>query len=205
MKAGQATRAAERAKYIHVYKALPSYAMGGQRKIDAGLDLLLAYKRGCLTYLDIGCGRGEMLKIARDMGFEVAYGTEIVPELCNHYVEERAIDDLAVFPAGAYDCVSSFDVIEHVAPDDDRLLVAELGRIASKHLILTANNMPSVDPTTGNDLHINKRAYSAVEPGHDWPEKQDWDSLIREILEPAGWSVVRSDGAYVSATWHAVR
>ena len=51
----------------------------------------------------------------------------------------------------------------------------------------------SIDPTTGNQLHVNKRPYD------------EWEQLIRGILEPE-WTVERVAGKrYVSETWRAWR
>lgn len=186
-------RAAERDKYIHVYDALPDYKMGGARMADAREDLDYFRNQGAQSYLDIGCGRGEMLRYARSIGFEHVCGTEIVPELCSEGVQRLAIHELDSIPDDSFDAVSSFDVIEHVLPGDDEALVAALGRIASNYLVLTANNRPSIDPTTGNDLHINIRTYN------------EWHDLISGILRPE-WKIVRvANKRYVSATWRAYR
>jgi SAM-dependent methyltransferase len=185
-------RAGEFEKYRHVYAALPNYRMGELRMVDARADLLWSVKRHCNNYLDIGCGRGEMLDYAADVFGLEAMGTEIVPELCDGVrVRELPIHELDQFGFGAFDFVTAFDVIEHLLPGDDMTLIHQLGRIAGKCLALTANNKPSVDPTTGADLHINKRPYN------------EWDSIIRGILEPV-WTVERqTDKQYVSETWRA--
>lgn len=185
-------REAERAKYTHVYSAMPNYAMGGLRMVDAIEDLKWAVGGDCLSYLDIGCGRGEMLDHADALGFATVQGFEIVPELCNDRVRQMAVHELHKVAQNSYDMVSSFDVIEHLIPGDDELLVRGMGRIARKCLALTANNRPSIDPTTGNDLHINKRHYD------------EWDALIREWLPD--WNVHRCNAKqYVSETWRAYR
>lgn len=189
-------RAVERDKYTTIYGAMPNYRMGAIRMRDAVLDLQWAAALGCLSYLDIGCGRGEMLEHADALGFSTVNGCEIVPDLCGGRVWQCAVDKLHTLPgsdSGAgFDFVTSFDVIEHLLPGDDEALVREMGRVAVKCLALTANNRPSVDPATGADLHINKRAYD------------EWDSLIRSWLP--GWTVTRcGDKEYVSETWRAER
>ena len=186
-------RERERAKYVHVYANMKAYRMGGIRKQDAAKDLIWAYDHGCKSYLDIGCGRAEMLDIAESIGFLMVAGTEIVPELCEHeHVMEFAIHELDGI-ISRYDFVSCFDVIEHVQPGDDESLIVHMGDLAISNLCLTANNRPSVDPTTGNDLHINIRSY---------PE---WNQMIRDLLEP-DWKVMQcKDKDYVSETWRAWR
>ncbi len=184
----------ERAKYIHVYANLPNYAMGAARKRDAIQDLLWGRQFGCETFFDIGCGRGEMLDEAHKCGYGITAGAEIVPELCDgDKVTEMAVRDLHKVADGAYDLVASFDVIEHLPRPDDELLIVEMSRIAKNAMVWTANNRPSVDPTTQNDLHINKREYA------------DWDALFREWLEPDWLITWRKDHEYVSETWRAIR
>ena len=48
---------------------------------------------------------------------------------------------------------------QHLPVGDEVLALRELGRIARKTVTVTANNYPSKDPRTGDDLHINIRPY----------------------------------------------
>ena len=188
-------RAAERDKYVKCYNS-PTlrYAMGPIRMRDAILDLAWMRDHRCKSYLDIGCGRGEMLKHARSVGFEITHGTEIVDALIVGDVRKFAVHELGAMPDGSYDAVSSFDVIEHLLPDDDALLLGHMARIGRTCLAITANNRRSVDPETGNDLHVNKRPYS------------EWHDIICDTWSPHGWRVERCrDKEYVSETWRAYR
>ncbi len=197
-----ALRAVETEKYITRYASERPYQMSGARGIDARADVRWARDElGCETYLDIGCGRGEMLTFAKGIGFDIVNGTEVVPELCNihdperHRVYKCPVDQLTKqFPAPMqYDLVSSFDVIEHLVRPDDEALLAFAAVAARKAIVLTANNRPSIDPNTGANLHINIREYA------------DWDVLIRSILEPVGWAVeYLGERNYVSPTWRAL-
>lgn len=190
----QTERDREQQKYVEIYGRMPDYRMGGPRMLDATDDLRWARALGCNTYLDVGCGRGEMLEVARRLGFGICEGTEYVPDLCDGAtILNRAINDLHEFADQSYDVVTSFDVIEHVHPGDDELLIVEIGRIAKTCMAWTANNRASVDPATGADLHINKREYDV------------WDQMFRDLLEP-DWKVERMRGKrYVSETWRATR
>lgn len=188
-------RLREREKYQHVYAALATYKMGAARMQDAIADLRWAFfDHNCTSMLDVGCGRGEMLGHAELLGFIEVRGAETVPDLCDdHRVIEMPVHRLHEMPEHGFDLVTSFDVLEHLLPGDDELLLLEMGRIASRCVAMTANNRPSVDPTTGADLHINKRPYD------------QWDRLIRDLLEP-DWHVERCAGKqYVSETWRAWR
>lgn len=75
--------------------------------------------RGKGRLLDIGCGRGDMLKAFAACGFDVA-GLDIstaTPQLCQPHltmVADLERDQLP-FPPGSFDCVFSKSVIEHVS------------------------------------------------------------------------------------------
>jgi hypothetical protein len=84
------------------------------------------------------------------------------------------------------------DVIEHLIPGDDERACRELGRVARRHIIVTANNRPSMRHI-GEDLHINKRPH------------EEWDRLFRGWFAPAEvtWlKKMRHDqGTNASAAW----
>lgn len=150
---------------------------------DAVKDLTAIPSRG--SYLDVGCGRGEMLAHAMQLGFSQVQGVEVVPELCGGDVCRGEAYDLP-FGDRAFDVVSMFDVIEHLLPGDDELACKEMERVCKRHILLTANNRPSHLPD-GTDLHINKRPYD------------EWDGLFREWFSG---TVTRLDQReYVSAGW----
>ena len=77
--------------------------------------------------LEIGCGTGEFLHVAQQMGHRVT-GLDTSPEVAR-YVGERyrevdiAVGDLSEtqFAAGSFDVVAAFHVLEHV-PDPGNLL-----------------------------------------------------------------------------------
>lgn len=148
-------RQAEHAKYIRSYQ-MQSYRMGGRRMTDAVRHLTRIPGRG--SYLDVGCGRGEMLEHAAALGFAPVTGTEIVPALLDGERIMRAEVHALPFPDNAFDVVSMLDVIEHLIPGDDELACRELGRVARSRVLVTANNWPSVN-SAGDQLHINRRPY----------------------------------------------
>jgi SAM-dependent methyltransferase len=176
-------RANEHRKYEAAYK-LQNYRMGGARMSDARGDLAALPVRG--TYLDVGCGRGEMLDFAEANGFYSVKGVEIVPALIDgSRVVRGEVHDLP-FPDRSFAVVSMFDVIEHLIPGDDELACRELERVASKHVILTANNRPSRN-AIGEELHINIREYA------------EWDALFRQWFD--GNVVWLKGGTYFSERW----
>lgn len=158
-----AQRELERAKYVRSYAGVRRYGMGNNRRVDAVADLKALPIRG--AYLDVSCGRGEMLAEAKRLGFAPCRGTEIVPALIDgKQVVEGWAHDLP-FPDNSFDVVSLFDVIEHLLPGDDEAVCRELARVAARHIVIAANNLPSRNGD-GDELHVNRREYV------------QWDSLL---------------------------
>ena len=108
-------RKAEHRKYKRAYAQQPNYKMGSKRMNDAVNDLRAIPARG--SYLDVSCGRGEMLDHARKLGFKIVTGTEIVPELLRPNVFFSEVHQIRLVNNFA-EVVTMFDVIEHLIPGD---------------------------------------------------------------------------------------
>ncbi len=173
-------------KYQEAY-ILPKYAMGPRRKRDAQADLMKIPCRG--SYLDVGCGRGEMLEHALSIGFTGVWGYEVVWQLIdsNPLVTYAQAHNLMATD-GYFDVSSMFDVIEHLIPGDDKLACKELARVTKSHILLTANNRDS-KLADGTQLHINKRPY------------EEWDALFRGWFAGAKKVVWIKSHEYVSEGW----
>lgn len=178
-------RKVEQRKYRWAYSQQPNYKMGQKRMLDAVNDLRGIPARG--SYLDVSCGRGEMLRHARHMGFLDVRGTEIVPDLIDGETVVKAWAHDLPFGDRSFEVVTMFDVIEHLIAGDDRLACEELARVASRHVLLTANNRPSFNKN-GDDLHINKRPY------------EEWDALFRDWF-PGAVTWIKGSRHYVSEAW----
>ena len=81
--------------------------------------------------LDVGCGSGHFLKVAHDAGFEV-HGVELNPQMVEFATTELRLPNIrrgtleeAAYPAGHFDAVTLWDVLEHVE-QPGRLLQAVL-------------------------------------------------------------------------------
>ncbi len=145
-------------KYEKAYGEMPDYRMGSARLEVVQKDIL-SMPAGA-SYLDVGCGRGETLELARKRGID-AWGVDIVPGLQNERVIDADICDLP-FEDGQFDYVSCYDVLEHLPPGTEQKALDELGRVAGKQLIMTTNDKESKLPS-GEVLHINRRARQAWE------------------------------------------
>jgi SAM-dependent methyltransferase len=179
-------RAAEHAKYVDVYANQPKYRMKAERRADAVNDLTRLRTRG--AYLDVSCGRGDMLREAIALGFDPVHGTEIVPQLIDGKRVVRAEVHALPFSDKSFDVVTLFDVIEHLIPGDDEVACREMARVARRHIILTANNRPSFSQS-GADLHINKRPY------------EEWDQLLTKWFAPARVTWIKGHRHYISEAW----
>lgn len=184
MLADEGSRVAEFAKYKRAYTE-PGYRMKGDRLADARSDLAALPCRG--SYLDVSCGRGDMLREAEILGFSAVQATEIVEALLAPPRIVYAQAHELPFGDRSFAVVSLFDVIEHLLPGDDEAACKELRRVAQRHILLTANNRPSFNKA-GDDLHINKRPYDI------------WDGLFREWFN--GCTVTRlKNRTYFSEAW----
>lgn len=158
----------EKEKYAHVYKTLDRYRMGMPRYQKAQADV--ARMTPGSKYLDVGCGRGEVINLAMAAGHD-AYGLELVPDLCDGTrVLEGEIYALP-WPEKAFDYVSCYDVLEHLEPGTEGAALDELGRVCRGVLILTTNDKRSRDPTTGRELHLIRKPREAWEMdiSQRWP------------------------------------
>lgn len=177
-------RVVEHEKYSRSYKQV-NYRMSAGRMRDAVGALEALPERG--WFLDVGCGRGELMVFADYFGYHHVKGTEVVTKLLDgdriRYAEVHALP----FPAASFDTVCMFDVIEHLIPGDDELACRELARVARRHILVAANNRNSKN-RAGDTLHINIRPY------------EEWDRLFREWFAPHDITWL-SNTSYFSQIW----
>lgn len=171
-------------KYSICYDEDPGYRMGRLRMIEAKKALAELPYRG--SYLDVGCGRGEMVAYAKDgLKFEFVRGTETVDSLLSDIIVKATVDNLP-FHDGQFEVVSMFDVIEHLNEFDLEVACKELDRVSSNVIIVTASNVPSTE--RGMDLHITKKPYA------------EWDKFFNEVF--SGKAVWRHDlTCRINETW----
>lgn len=181
----KAKRSREIAKYERAYQR-PKYKMKNARMQDAIHDVGILPVRN--SYLDVSCGRREMLQAAKDMGFQKVQGTEAVPSLCDGSLVVHALGHALPFADGSFEVVTMFDVIEHIIPGDDEAVFKELLRVASHYVVLTANNKSSLN-WKGEQLHINRRPY------------EEWDRLFTQWAAPHRVEWIKGDRHYISEAW----
>ena len=174
-------------KYTRAYKS-PHYGMGKMRMTYAKQIVDTFEAPG--SYLDVGCGRGEMMEYAMSRGLCV---TGVDPALVLSRplkIQTRIVTDKATdlrFFDNEFDYSTMFDVLEHLLPLDDIAALYELRRVTAKTVVVTANNDHSTS-IFGDELHINRRPYT------------DWDRLIRKVFvgDKVTWL---PRGMNISETW----
>ena len=131
--------------------------------------------------LDVGCGRGESLKVARECGVVIAHGCEIVESLCGPqvtYLPEGAVK--LPFRDNHYQMVVCMDVLEHLEPEEVPLAIQELRRVAAWKMFVSVPHKQE-----RNGLHLT------VEPREWWidqlskvGEVEVIDLPVPEIKQP---------------------
>lgn len=87
--------------------------------------------------LDLGCGHGSLLHVARSMGYANVEGIDVsqgqvalARRLGIDGVREGDVmDELALMPAGSRDVIVTFDVIEHLRRDELFAIADEVHRV----------------------------------------------------------------------------
>ncbi len=165
-------------KYSECYRC-PTYKLQGARlhKVTQDVHSLQPGQR----YLDAGCGRGEMVKLAKSLGVE-ARGCELVPDLCDGVTVINGSLTALPFDDKSFDVVSCYDVIEHLPPEQVDTALDELFRVSRGVVILSTNDKRS--HYKDMELHLTRMPRS-------W-----WDKKLGDRSE----SLERS--SYGSNEWH---
>ena len=165
-------------KYRFIYANPDRYARYGHTNHGKKVDE--KFLRPHRTLLDVGCGYNEFVINARKLGIE-ATGVDFA---CPG-ADIIAPADRLPFPAKSHDLLTSFDMLEHLTPDQVRPVLKEFARV-SNHFIFSISYVPSVNKVQGEGLHPTVRS------------KEWW---IARIQEAGG--EVHSEGNYLMGRWGA--
>ena len=155
-------RISELNRYIDLYTD-PEYKMGECRfmKLKKHIPDVSGY-----TWLDVSCGRGELLDYLSSKGF-IVKGSEGCATLVDKIRVVKGILPYLPFKDGEFDYVSNTDVLEHLIPEDTIPALKEIKRVGKGKYLIAIGNYPC--PWKGSDdTHINIR--------------DDWDKLIMDIF-----------------------
>jgi 2-polyprenyl-3-methyl-5-hydroxy-6-metoxy-1,4-benzoquinol methylase len=112
------------------------------------------------SLLDVGCGTGEVLLVARERGWDV-HGVEPVEASATFAVRERGLDVRAALleesglPERTYDVVTAFHVLEHMTDGLGFLRMISRWARPGGHVVIEVPNWRS----------IHRRAYGDTWPG----------------------------------------
>ena len=156
-------------EYARMYEAEErQWWYAGMRAISAALlDKHLARGEGRLRILDAGCGTGNNLAHFRGRGRAVGVDlSEDALRFCRtRGVQAARASVLALpFPDGAFDLVTSFDVLYHRWVTDDRAAVAELCRVLAPGGLLLVR-VPALKMLWGahDDAVLSRHRYTRGE------------------------------------------
>ena len=150
------------------------------------LDLLTP-SRSKLRYLDIGCGVGHSLTAAKSAGM-LPHGVEADPDAValakrNHEIVVSCVEDL---PLGAYDVISMWETLEHLA--DPLLMLREaVTRLLPGGLV--AVTVPNLDALA---VRILREKCSYAYGGYNSPGHINFFNrrTIQKLFERAGLTLV---------------
>lgn len=170
-------------KYYRAYQN-ESYRLGVARK--KGIIDFFNSIDDKSTLLDVGAGRGEVMQIAKNMGFTQVKGVEVVDYLIKDDITYAQAWDLP-FDDNSFEMVTLFDVMEHLLPYDSIPTINELARVASNRVAMTISNKPSSHKD--DNLHINIKPYPV------------WDSIIKSCLPNWEVKMISEFSTEISRFW----
>jgi len=146
------------------------------------------------TFVDIGCGRGEMLEMAYKIGFKTqgAETSKSLVEQCRSKGHEIANTDalsyLRSLPSESVDVIVSMHVVEHCPSEYNLQVVKESHRVLKLggHLLIETPSLFSLwashrqfylDPTHDKPVHPDLLAFSCEYAGFKSVEKNGFDPV----------------------------
>lgn len=154
-------------------------------------------KRGRL--LDVGCGTGIFLNIARKRGWEVSgidvsdYAAQIAKERFGIQVDLRPLTEIK-FPSEYFDVITLWDSIEHFSHPS--LYLREINRILKRDGILVLNtpNENSLSRTIARLLYyvsFGLFKYPARRLYHKYHNYYFSEKTIKDLLTDSGYTIIQ--------------
>lgn len=176
-------------KYRKAYQD-DSYRMSQMRKkvIETLINMTPLSERE--SFLDIGCGRGEAMAIASELGFSNVCGIDPITTeevINNQFSFSVGVATNIPFEGKSFEWVSCFDVMEHLIPEDTLSALREMERVSKSGVLLCISNAPSKH--NGINLHINIKPY------------EEWDKIIRDEFSDSGVTWVKELSNPSSECW----
>lgn len=153
-------------------------------------------KEGCL--LDVGCGVGTFLKLAKKEGFEV-YGTEISEYACTYVKNRLKINifsgdlEKAHFSPESFDIVTIWHTLEHLP--NPLATLKEIHRILKKDGLLVVA-VPNLNNYIVRILYLlakSKRLLFFSGQAKEWHLYHFSNKTLMSMLKKAGFKIIKSD------------
>ena len=148
-----------------------------QPKFQMALDLLKQRKINKL--LDVGCYTGYWLRNLKEMGYQNLSGCDLqrtmMPDIgkglgldmrfCSAETLEEEWDD------NTFDCITLFDVLEHVLDLD--LVLKQIHKVAKKGALIIIH-LPSITKNYKDESHEHVRMFTLPQIERTFPEAVIW-------------------------------
>ena len=125
----------EKDKYLYIYNESGNRSYGKRNHGYGAYDLILGLNPK--TLLDVGCGKGKLVEWAKEKGID-ATGLDFA----SGYGVQADLLDMP-FEDNSFDVVTSFDVLEHLRPEDLDKGLNEMSRVAKTYWVLSIGYGPS--------------------------------------------------------------
>lgn len=158
----QKKRLEEKSLYDKLYKK----GYGGSFHAKYALDKIK--EMNIKSLCDVGCGQGQFPVWASDNGIHPVYGIDCSSDFkvangkvqfFNSFAHELPLNDKSV------EFVTSFDMLEHILPEDTERVLWEFERVATRGFFFSISYIESVIKVDGRNLHPN------IHPKSWWKEK----------------------------------
>lgn len=136
----------ERSRYEELNKAEPLYGAHNHGASARGLLMEIIRPQ---SVLDVGCGDNSFAKwISANAGIN-ATGVDFADKRADVVAPAHRLP----FNDGEFDWITSFDMLEHLWPDEIDETLAEWRRVAKSGILVSISYLPSEKKVDGGNLH----------------------------------------------------